>query len=971
MPETAITKKEGPCIILAGAGTGKTYTIIEKLTYLIKHNIYAPERILCLTFSNEAVATLRARIRKTLPDSSEPIIRTFHSFCAELLKSEGAAIGIKPDFRILVPDEAKIMLHKNLKINPNLCSKYIETLSVAKDLGITPVQITDHLEKKKRSEYADDLQQSIESMQFELNTRHAQQKRFVRHEMDDKRDRLKRITALLKLQKFMRAWNAYEKLKEKRGFLDYADLHTKALELLKKEPALAKNYEYAIVDEFQDTNKMQFELLTLLLPHKNVTVVGDLNQSIYRFRGAYKENITAFKDIFGAKQEDMFALEKSFRSPNSLLRIANKLLKKENSPLILRNAHEREGEKAIVYEMRNDKEEMRKVMDIIEQEQKNVPLEEICVMFRTHQQSQRLKRLLEEKHIPYVAVTKTSLLDIPHIQRILNYLAICHALAHEKPGGEHAWWELIHSYAFSKEDLSLLGKGLKKYEESPCLSREFMNYKEKELTESATTQLAAIKQKLETLKNLLLEKKPLLECIDYLNQEEKETISEEMNANYVKFKNWVEEYTKTESPDLGDFLYHVTVMKKLGIVLESARMEQHGIRIMTHHATKGLEYEVVIITNMAQNRFPSDRTRSSDLLPPELMPDSAEQLKDVPPYMHEELIASFERSMLIAEERRLCYVACTRAKQRLYMTFAREYGHRTYTASQFLDEIEYTTNPDITLVQDLTETPQTAPELVPASEIPPQRVRKKTTFSPSALLLFNECQKRYEYKYLYHMPEKEPSSWEEMQLGSFVHKIMEEGVRNKFRTEQEFIDHAREKYREPEWNQINLEDALPLLRVFYQRNKNKYTPQSLTEIKLRAELDGIIFEGYADRIDVNPQGLEIVDYKTGKTYLTAQHRNWQLGIYALAAPHLGLGPVKKLTLDMLRHEKPHEFELLADGTARDVYAPRTTFNLHDVEKELVTTARKIQSCYEKGFQPCDIEDNCEFCNEIIWKIQAT
>lgn len=972
MGENAITKSTGPCIIMAGAGTGKTYTIIEKLNYLISNNVYTPERIVCLTFSNEAVASLKSRIMHTNVQG-EPIIRTFHSFCADILKEHGTLIGVKPEFRILVPDEAKIMLHKNLKIHPSLCSRYVETLGVAKDLGITPSAIVAYIEKKKKHDYSDDLKQSLESLQFELNTRHSQKARQNRNEVDSKRDRLKRLSSLLKLQKFVQAWNAYEKLKEKRNVLDYADLNAKALQILRTQKEITEKYDYLIVDEFQDTNRMQFDLLVLLAHHKNITVVGDLNQSIYRFRGAYKENVHMFKHVFGVKASDIYALSKSFRSPNTVLRIANTLIAREPESFALANAYDREGEKIDVYELKNDKEETRKILECIGAEkQRGTPDEEICVMFRTHQQAQRLKRALEEAHVPYAALSKTSLLDLPHIDQLINYLSISNAYSLKKKGASKTWWDLLYSYNLSKEDLAMIGRELKKHEESPHLTEEIM---EKlltlEVSESTKVQLTLVKERILECARLLGEKKPLLDCIDFVRAHqtlpsEQET-HDESEKNHTAFKTWIETYLKTESSDLEDVLYHIAVMKKLGIKLETARTEQKGIRLMTHHAAKGLEYTCVIITNMAQNRFPSERTRANELLPSELMPDIAEQLKDTPDYLWDELIESFERSLLLAEERRLCYVACTRAKQRLTLTYATDYGSRTHMPSQFLQEINYTTNPDINFIQDTEEKTISAPELVQADMIETKKPFR-STFSPSALLLFSDCQKKYEYKYIYNMPEPEPTSWEEMRLGSFVHVIIEEGVQNGLVSEEAFITHARMRYTEPEWSSINLDDALSLIRIFYQRNKHKYTRDSLTEIKLKFEIEGITFEGYADRIDIHPEGLEIIDYKTGKGFITAQHRNWQLGIYALAAPRLGKGPVRKMTLDMLRHEKPYEFELLPDGTARDVNAPRTNFNLNTVKEELLATAKKIQECYHKGFTACDLEDNCEFCNQFIWKI---
>ncbi|MEK6824500.1 MAG: PD-(D/E)XK nuclease family protein [Nanoarchaeota archaeon] len=394
------------------------------------------------------------------------------------------------------------------------------------------------------------------------------------------------------------------------------------------------------------------------------------------------------------------------------------------------------------------------------------------------------------------------------------------------------------------------------------------------------------------------------------------------------------------------------------------------MRIMTNHATKGLEYSIVIVSGMVRGKFPVERLSKDQLLPSELLPEIKDKITDIPSYLKEEAIAELERDNQLSEERRLCYVAFTRAKEKLILTYARDYNNKPHVPSQFLSEINCKTNLNIVFEKDdaltIESEPVIATETNTQSRAPPKP--KRITFSPSALLLFTECQKKYEYKYRYQMPEKQPISWEDLRLGSFVHEIIEDGIKHQFRTEGDFLDLARTCYVKEEWRIINLDEALTILRVFFQRNKHKYDQHSLTEQKLRVNIDGLEFEGYADRIDIHTQGLEIIDYKTGRAFITAQHRNWQLGLYALAAPNLNIGPVKRLTLDMLRHEKPLEFDLGEDNIAREINSPKTFFNLDTVKQELIVTAQKILECYEKEFAPCDIEKNCGFCNEFVWKI---
>ncbi len=561
--DDAIQKSKGPCIILAGAGTGKTYTIAEKAKYLIEKNIYSPEKIVCLTFSNEAVKSLQNRISAIIKNQNQPIIRTFHSFCAELIRTHGNLININQNFRIILPDEAKILLHKNFKLHPRLCIRYIDVIGIAKDLGL---KISDYEEYMQKKQYElkigiEALEGLIRELQFRLQTIHLNPNRNYK-ERASLKDRLEHLTSLLQIKKFVSAWKAYEKIKEKRSILDYADLHIQALTLLKENPEIAREYEYIIVDEFQDTNKLQCQLLVLLAPHKNITVVGDINQSIYRFRGAYKDNLTSFKQAFEVNSEDVFALDASRRSPNTILRTANTLIKKnyrnKEECIQVLNHENREGDSIQVIELADEKEEARKIVEIIEKNQSaQIPLEEICVMFRTHQQSRRLKRELDEKNIPYASVNHISLTSIPHIKKTLNYLVIMNKAEKKSGGGEHAWWELLYQENFLKEDFFSISRAIKKNLDSPCLSQELILQMPKlELTEEGKKKIEAILKSINKISSY--EKKPVNELIRkvaYMIAPEEE-LKNNVILNIDHLCRIAKDFTESESPEMDNFLYH-------------------------------------------------------------------------------------------------------------------------------------------------------------------------------------------------------------------------------------------------------------------------------------------------------------------------------------------------------------------------------------------------------------------------------
>jgi len=995
--EEAIKKGKGPCVILAGAGTGKTYNIVEKIKYLISNKTYNPERIVCITFSNEAANNLMSRVQRMLSfeHGKEPVIKTFHAFSADLLRKYGDEIGIKKEFNILTPDEAKVVLYRYLKVPVGNCHKYINTIGNAKDLGISLDNLKDYLEKKLKSFENVDLEKRLESLHFALQTL------YLRNDKRGKRDianEAEKINKLLLLKKFVNVWGAYEKIKTTKSYQDYSDLNMNALKLLKDNSEIAKYYDYIIVDEFQDTNKIQLDLLFYLAPHQNITVVGDLNQSIYRFRGAYNRNFHDFREMFHVNEEDIFNLDKSYRSSNKILRAAHHLILHNYSDpkkcFQVLNYNNIEGDKIEVYETKNVREEARKVLELIDLEmKKGIESREICVMFRTHQQGRIIKRALEVRNIPYVSVSKSSLLKEKSIRTVTDYLSILHKLEKNERGGEDVWWDLVYQLGFPEEDLIKIGRFIKDNKENEKFSALMLNsITELDLSDSGKIVAQVLVKKIELLRQVVNKKVPELLMEVYrlggLINHQKTKEGKAIMLNLNKLRELADEHSSLYGGDLEGFIYHLDILNSLGIEIYAADFESDGVRLMTLHATKGLEYKTVIITNFCQRRFPIEKATSNSLLPLELYPEFRNKNlseRDIDYYLYE-----YERQSQLFEERRLCYVAFTRAKERLILTYAHEYGGRKYYPSQFLHEVKYKGNADFTFFVDLDEKAEDfGSEIKPAEDF--ISILGKENFesaiinavknagnnkinnvddlvlSPSALLLFSECQKKYEYKYIYNMPEQKTISWEALMLGSFVHSILEIGVKKNFSDLKSFEDLAKEIHMDEKWQSIDLDDALHLIRVFFERNKMKYSNYSKTEQKLNIELGGIKFVGFADRIDFFSDGIEIIDYKTGKSSIAPRVRNWQLGYYALAASPLGR--VRKITLEMLRHEVPLEFELDEKGNAVSVNSSRMEgFNVYEIEQELIKTAHNILEAYQKGFRACPVEGNCEFCNEYVWRL---
>lgn len=1006
--QKSIEKSSGPCVILAGAGTGKTYTIVEKIKYLVDKNIYPAEKIVCITFSNEAANNLILRMDKLLGlNEKAPIIRTFHGFSADLLRKYGSKIDIPEKFRILDPDQAKVVLHRNLRVNVNNCHKYISTIGTAKDLGIKISDFQLFIEKEM-TKYKDiDLQNRLENLNFELQTLHLRKTYTPKKELVLE---TKKIRDLIDIRKFINSWNAYEKLKKKGNYLDYSDLNKYALELLEKFPEIANEFSYIIVDEFQDTNKLQLDFLIKLASHNNITVVGDINQSIYRFRGAYRENLSLFKKAFSVSEENIFNLNKSYRSPNTVLRTAHKLISKnyqnKEDLFFVENVNNTEGEKVRAFELKDAKEEARKIVELINEEvSSGTPPEEICVLFRAHQHGRIIKRALEQANIEYHSISKTSLLKQKSVKTVIDYLNIINALKKKESGSEQAWWDLVYQLNFEQQDLIKLGRTIKDFTRAYYKNKTIDTENKKEVISvylfnnldkldlSPDGKLAA-KVLIDKIKLMIpFNDKPISELIQEIYRisglaSEQKTIEEkEIMLNLSKFYEIAKAHEDLYDSELSNFLYYLSVLQDLGIDIDAPQLEESGVRLMTSHSTKGLEFKVVIITNLAYGRFPIERYINNSLIPTELLPEVKNEVVGLDDEDKEQYVINFEKHHQLQEERRLAYVSFTRAKEKLILTFAQEYSNKKGFSSIFLSEIQYKNNPDILFQQDLEqkyreESIKTIPTFSSAlnqdnfpeilgnivSEQKPSPEKEHKKFSPSALILYSNCQKEFEYRYVYNMPERKTLSWDAMRLGSFVHLVLEKGVKSCLKNAEEFLQLAKEIKLDEEWESIEFDEAETLIKVFFERNKDRYDKNSKTEQYLPLNLSDIEFVGFADRIDFSGDNVQIVDYKTGKTTISPKDRNWQLGFYALAAQEK-FGKVKKVILDMLKQEKPIEFEIDSLGNAICTSSKYIDgFNINSVKEELIETARAIQNSYKTGFKPCPIDKNCDFCNEYVYRL---
>jgi DNA helicase-2/ATP-dependent DNA helicase PcrA len=581
--QKAVIATDGPVLILAGAGSGKTRVLTYKVAYLIFEKHVDPTRILMVTFTNKAAGEMRDRIKKLLTESGQlitdlPLMGTFHAICAKILRRDGKHMGIPINFTIYDGQDQLDIVKE-----------------VMKEADISTKDFKPHAILTTISEAKNELIGPLEYPQFA-------------------RGYFQETVA--------RVYLLYQKKLIESSALDFDDLLAKTVELFTKHPDVLGTYQeqflYILVDEYQDTNHAQYMLTTMLSKrHRNITVVGDASQSIYRFRGADFRNITNFKHDFKDVKE--FHLEQNYRSSQTILDAATGVISKNTShPILKLWTDKKAGDQIVLYEARTEHDEASFIVTTVLQA--NRPYTEHAILYRTNAQSRVLEEAFLHAGIPYVLVGGTRFYDRKEIKDVLAYLKI---LANPK--------DMV-----SYRRMEKVGVGrLKKF-----------------LTFSQTVKTDAKLISFSTLE--LMDK--VLDTTKYLELYDANVEEEAYRLENIKELRSV----ATEFPVLSEFLETVSLLEeKYSKKTSQDNKKRDAVTMMTLHAAKGLEFPIVYMVGMEEGLFPHSRS----------LMDRDE----------------------LEEERRLCYVGVTRAKERLYLTYANRrlfFGTRTQNmVSRFISDI--------------------------------------------------------------------------------------------------------------------------------------------------------------------------------------------------------------------------------------------------------------------------------------------
>lgn len=607
----AVTTVNGPLLVLAGAGSGKTRVLTTRVAYLLEEVGIAPEQILAITFTNKAAKEMKERIIQMLgPIGYQIQISTFHSFGLLILRENYEKLNYAKNFTILDSDDTLTVIKK-----------------IMKDMGLDPKEYNPRAIKNRISGAKNEL---LSPMEYE---------RFAQTDFEEK---------------VVKIYEKYEQKLKQNDSVDFDDLLMLPIQLFQKFPEILKSYQerfqYILVDEYQDTNEAQYILIKMIsAKYRNICVVGDNDQSIYSFRGANYRNILNFEKDY--KNPKVIMLEENYRSTKTILNAANDVIQnnKQRKDKNLWTNNE-DGVKIRYHRALDEKDEANYVMkEIVHLIENHIKPEDIAILYRTNAQSRNMEDVLLRENIPYKVVGSFYFYNRKEIKDLISYMKLIY--------NQHDDVSLLRIINSPKR-----GIGAKTIENLT----EKANEQGKSIFEVIDSgKELAFKHMIEDLiireQNLSLTE--LVEEILIKSGMKQELVNEKSMEADIRLENLEEFKTITKSFEenngivsLEEFLMEISLVSDV----EEHKNNNHVVTLMTVHSAKGLEFDYVFLIGMEEGIFPHNN--------------------------------SFMNPEDLEEERRLCYVAITRAKKSLWLVNARRrtiYGMESQNPpSRFIDEID-------------------------------------------------------------------------------------------------------------------------------------------------------------------------------------------------------------------------------------------------------------------------------------------
>ena len=917
----AVKHSKGPLLIIAGAGTGKTTVITQRINSLIVKKNVSPSSILALTFTEKAAFEMQERLDVLLPYGYVNLwIHTFHSFCDRILRTEAHTIGLDPNYKLISESESILLLQQNifdlgLKIyrplgNP---TKFLEAIlqhfSRLKDEDITHEEYLKWATKQKSSE----------------------KKQYM---------------------ELAKAFRAYEKLKNKQSVMDFSDLISNTLLLFRKRRNILKRYQdqfkFILVDEFQDTNYAQNELAILLAgDDKNISVVADDDQSIYRFRGAAVSNVLQFKKNF--PKGKIITLINNYRSTQAILDASYQLIQHNNPNRLevvekidkkLKSHSEAKEKEPILIHKQRSEDEADEIAKTIKELENTYEDRDIAILVRANNHAQLITTALQRHKIPYQFLGPGYLFQQEEVKDLIAYLTLLTNLSDSV-----SLFRVLSMSIFNISNVELnyllnfaKKKNLTLFETLYDLRQKFLkqetvqkleNFRkmvEKHLEKSKKEQAGQI------LYYFLIDSR-LFEMFQKIDSVKKERAAQNVAKFFDRIKNFEMERTDSNIFTLSEWLNLMMQMGDSPTAADIDIRDRNAVNILTVHSSKGLEFKVVFLANLVSDRFPTRERAEKIPLPSGIIKEKL----------------SKDTDYHLEEERRLFYVGMTRAKELLYFTAADYYaeGKRTKKLSPFIYEalpkleekekvLQKTQQLSLTAVMSLYEKDEAEEE--------EKQSLKITHITYSNLQMFDICPLHYKAKVIFNIPTPiAPVQSFGISLHSALYEFYKSVQEGQIPTLGEFKNILKKEwisdgYTSRKYEKERFLQAASIIKQFYKTDCNPPVKPLGIELPFSFILrNGVKVSGKIDRVDKKGKGIEIIDYKTGEDNPKADKAHkLQLAIYALAATRVK---------DKILNSNPKDITLtlhfLEKNTKKSMSF--TKGDLEDFENELIEKIAEIEN----------------------------
>lgn len=946
---------DGPLLIIAGAGTGKTTVVTERIKYLINSGKALPSEILALTFTEKAAREMEERVDVIMPYGvTEMWISTFHRFCDRLLRAEAIHIGLNPAYKLMTDTDATMLFRKHLFHfrleyfrplgNPTkFIGGILQHFSRLQDEDVSPEQYLAWVESQKEEDKEPDEEKMLEIKKYE---------------------------------ELALAYKDYQEIKTREGYMDFGDLITQTLSLFRKRKNILSFYRqqfrYMLVDEFQDTNIAQNELIGLLAGTKqNITAVCDDDQSIYKFRGAAVSNVLSFRRNF--PKAKLIVLSQNYRSTQAILDASYQLIQHNNPDRLEVKEHINKKLTAaraiaglpaqagvwpkLIYTDRVENEadtvakEIKRIVQTASTKGKKFEWKDCAILVRANNHAEPFVRALIRHDVPYQFLGPGQLFRQPEIKDLIAYLQVLQNFEDNV-----ALFRIFSMdyFALNARDVAAVANFARKqncslFEASEVVAGERsidgadVPLLSEPTVEGMTKLVKMIGRHLglvtkesagQLLFYFLTDTGMMKNILDY-----SAPIDEKIANNISKFFSKLKTY-ETDHTDAGvtAVLDWIELSMELGespLSNDSDWTVNNAVNILSVHGAKGLEFPVVFLVNLVSARFPTIERKEKIPIPDALIKE------ELP-----------EGDYHLEEERRLCYVGMTRAKDYLFFTGANYYGEgkREKKLSPFVYEVigeQSVISPELAsqqmpLLDWKKESPSPAP--LAGTPVKPMEI---SYLSYSQIETFRLCPLHYRLRYVFNIPTPQSAS---LSFGVSIHDALHDFYElhrvGKKVTKELLLTRLTDRWKKEGYENKRYEADMKKRGETYLSEyfDNEFDPETKIAaleqpfiVPVSHDGKTIKIGGKIDRVDVRPDGtLEIIDYKTGRMPSKREvDANLQLSMYALAASEVPMVPFGKKPEDIT-------LSLYFFDTQTRISTTRTREQLEKEKVTIIDIARQIE-----------------------------